>query len=100
MENRRIKNTADAGVEYKTELLTTAIKNAVLGIEDLLKEVREEAFGEGKPRTAANTLQVLAEAAARYAVTTKVYAAQLATLKLIQDVVNAEQKEENKEEKA
>lgn len=92
MENRRIKNIADAGVEHKTQLLTTAIKNAVLGIEDLLKEVREEAFGEGKPRTAANTLQVLAEAAARYAVTTKGYAAQLATLKLVQEVVDSEQK--------
>lgn len=42
MENRRIKNTADAGVEYKTGLLTTAIKNAVEGVEDLLKEVRRE----------------------------------------------------------
>lgn len=94
MENRRIKNTADAGVEYKTQLLTTAIKNAVEGIEDLLKEVREEAFREGNPRTAANTLQVLAEAAARYAVTTKVYAAQLTTLRLIQEVVDSEQKKE------
>ena len=99
MENRRIKNTADAGVEYKTQLLTAAIKNAVQGIEDLLKEVREEAFGEGKPRAAAVTLQVLAEAAARYAVTARVYAAQLETLTLIQQVVNAEQKEENKEER-
>lgn len=96
MENRRIKNTADAGVEYKTGLLTTAIKNAVEGVEDLLKEVREEAFGEGKPRTAANTLQVLAEAAARYAVTTKVYAAQLTTLLCIQEVVNAEYTGEEK----
>ena len=94
MENRRIKNIADAGVEHKTQLLRTAIKNAVLGIEDLLKEVREEAFGEGKPRTAANTLQVLAEAAARYAVMTKVYAGQLATLKLIQEVVDSESTEE------
>lgn len=94
MENRRIKNIADAGVEHKTQLLRTAIKNAVLGIEDLLKEVREEAFGEGKPGTAVNTLQVLAEAAARYAVTTKVHAAQLATLKLIQEVADSESTEE------
>lgn len=43
---------------------------------------------------------VKAEAAARYAVTARVYAAQLTTLTLIQQVVNAEQKEENKEEKA
>lgn len=96
MENRRIKNTADAGVEYKTGLLTTAIKNAVEGIEDLLKEVREEAFGEGKPHQAAMTLQVLAEAAARYAVTARVYAAQLETLKLIQEVVESESTEEEK----
>ena len=96
MENRRIKNTADAGVEYKTELLTTAIKNAVLGIEDLLKEVREEAFGEGKPRTAAVTLQVLAEAAARYAVTARVYAAQLETLVRMREAANEEYTVEEK----
>lgn len=100
MKNRRIKNTADAGVEYKTGLLTTAIKNAVEGIEDLLKEVREEAFEEGKPRTAAVTLQVLAASAAKYAVTARICEAQLKTLKCMQEAANAEQKEENKEEKA
>ena len=100
MENGLIKKSIDAGVEYKTGLLTTAIKNAVEGIEDLLKEVREEAFGEGKPRTAAVTLQVLAEAAARYAVTARICEAQLKTLKCMQEAANAEQKEENKEEKA
>lgn len=96
MENRRIKNTADAGVEHKTGLLTTAIKNAVEGIEDLLKEVREEAFGEGKPCSAAVTLQMLAASAAKYAVTARIYEAQLKTLKCMQEAANAEYTGEEK----
>lgn len=96
LENRRIKNTADAGVEYKNGLLTTALKNAVEGIEDLLKEVREEAFGEGKPRTAAVTLQVLAQAAARHAALAMAHEAQLTALKCMQDAANAEYTGEEK----
>lgn len=91
MKNMRIKNTADAWVETKTELLTTTIKHAVLDIEDFLKVVREEAFGEGKPRAAANTLQLLAEAAERYAVTARMHDAQLVTLLCMQEVVDSEE---------
>lgn len=99
MENRRIKNTADASVKSKTNALTTAIETAVEDIDSLLTTLRHE-ISVKHPRQAAVTLQVLAEAAARYAVTAGIYAAQLETLTLIQEVVNAEQKEENKEEKA
>lgn len=93
MENRRIKNTADAGVEAKTKELTEALEGAVEDINSLLITLRHGMFTQ-RPWDAANTLQVLAEAAARYAVTAGIYAAQLETLKLIQKVVDSEQEEE------
>ena len=97
MKNMRIKNTADAWVETKTELLTTTIKHAVLDIEDFLKVVREEAFGEGKPRAAANTLQQLSETVARHARTANAQEAQFMALMRMQEVTNAEYTGEEKE---
>lgn len=95
MENRRIKNTADASVKSKTNALTTVIETAVEGIDSLLTTLLHE-ISVKHPLQAAVTLQVLAEAAARHAVTAGIYAAQLETLKLIQEVVDSESTEEEK----
>lgn len=95
MKDGLIKNSTDASVEAKTKELTEALEGAVEGINSQLITLRHGMFTQ-RPWDAANTLQVLAEEAARYAVTARVYAAQLATLKLIQEVVDSESTEEEK----
>ena len=90
MKNGLIKKSIDASVERKTKELTGALEYAARGIENLLKDMRQDMFVERRSCSAAITLQVLAASAAKYAV----------TLKCMQEAANAEQKEENKEEKA
>ena len=99
MKDEAIKNAIDASVAEKTKELTEALEGAVEGINSLLITLRHEMFTQ-HPWDAAMTLQVLAEAAAKYAVTARICEAQLKTLKCMQEAANAEQKEENKEEKA
>ena len=93
MENGLIKKSIDAGVAEKTKELTEALEGAVEGINSLLITLRHEMFTQ-HPWDAAMTLQVLAKAAAKYAVTARICEAQLETLKLIQKVVDSEQEEE------
>ena len=90
MKNGLIKKSIDASVEAKTKELTGALEYAARGIENLLKDMRQDMFVERRSCSAAITLQVLAASAAKYAV----------TLKCMQEAANAEQKAENKEEKA
>ena len=100
MKNGLIKKSIDASVEAKTKELTGALEYAARGIENLLKDMRQDMFVERRACSAAITLQVLAASAAKYAVTARICEAQLKTLKCMQEAANAEQKEENKEEKA
>lgn len=89
MKNEPIKKAMDASVKRKTEYLTVAIENAVEGINSLLITLRHEMFVKC-PTNAVGTLQQLAEAAAYHAVTASVYAAQLTTLKCMQEAVDLE----------
>lgn len=82
-------------MERNTKELTTAIGNAVESIDSLLNTLRHEILVE-PPRQAALRLQVLAEAAARYAVIARVHAAQLTTLMCMQEAANAEYTGEEK----
>lgn len=95
MKDGHIKNSIDASVEAKTKELTEALEGAVEGINSLLITLRHGMFTQ-RPWDAAITLQVLAEAAAGHAVTASVYAAQLKTLKCMQEVVDSESTEEEK----
>lgn len=95
MKDEAIKNAIDASVAEKTKELTEALEGAVEGINSLLITLRHEMFTQ-HPWDAAMTLQVLAEEAARHAVTAKVYAAQLKTLKCMQEAVDSEYTEEEK----
>lgn len=98
MENRRIKNTADASVKSKTNALTTAIETAVEDIDSLFTTLRHE-ISVKHPRQVVLTLQALAQAAASCTVIAKIHASQLAALLGMQEEVNAEQKKKNKEKK-
>lgn len=95
MEIGLIKNSIDASVEAKTKELTEALEGAVEDINSLLITLRHGMFTQ-RPWDAAITLQLLAKAAARHAVTASVYAAQLTTLKCMQEVVDSESTEEEK----
>ena len=95
MKDEAIKNSIDASVEAKTKELTEALEGAVEGINSLLITLRHGMFTQ-RPWDAAITLQVLAEAAAKYAVTARIYEAQLKTLKCMQEAANAEYTEEEK----
>ena len=95
MENGLIKNSIDASVEAKTKELTEALEGAVEGINSLLITLRHEMFTQ-HPWDAAMTLQVLAEAATRHAVTARAHQAQLTVLMRMQEAANEECPEEEK----
>ena len=95
MKDEAIKNAIDASVAEKTKELTGKLEYAADCLNSLLITLRHE-MAVKHPHQAAQTLQVLAEAAARHAVTAKVYAAQLTTLKCMQEAANAEYTGEEK----
>ena len=95
MKDEAIKNAMDANVEDKAKDLIMALEYAARGIEGLLKDMRQDMFVE-RPCSAAVTLQALAASAAKYAVTARVYAAQLVALKCVQEAANAEYTGEEK----
>ena len=96
MKDELIKKTIDASVEAKTKELTGALEYAARGIENLLKDMRQDMFVERRSCSAAGTLQMLAASAAKYAVTARIYEAQLTTLKCMQEAANAEYTGEEK----
>lgn len=95
MKNELIKKAIDASVAEKTKELTGKLEYAADGMNSLLITLRHE-MDVKHPHQAAQTLQVLAEAAARYAVTARVYAAQLTALMRMQEAANAEYTGEEK----
>ena len=95
MKNGLIKKSIDASVEAKTKELTEALEGAVEGINGLLITLRHEMFTQ-HPWDAAMTLQVLAEAATRHAVTARAHQAQLTVLMRMQEAANEECPEEEK----
>ena len=95
MENGLIKKSIDASVEAKTKELTEALEGAVEGINSLLITLRHEMFTQ-HPWDAAMTLQVLAEAATRHAVTARAHQAQLTVLMRMQEAANEEYTGEEK----
>lgn len=96
MKDGLIKKAIDASVEAKTKELTGALEYAARGIEDLLKDMRQDMFVERRSCSAAVTLQMLAASAAKYAVTARIYEAQLKTLKCMQEAANEESTVEEK----
>ena len=95
MENRLIKKSIDASVEAKTKELTEVLEHAADDMNSLLITLWHE-MSTQHPWDAAMTLQVLAEAAARHAVTARAHQAQLTTLKCMQEVVDSESTEEER----
>ena len=95
MKIGHMKKSIDASVEAKTKELTEALEYAADGINSLLITLWHGMYTQ-RPWDAAITLQVLAEEAAGHAVTASVYAAQLKTLKCMQEVVDSESTEEEK----
>nr|DAL47533.1 MAG TPA_asm: hypothetical protein [Caudoviricetes sp.] len=93
MKDGLIKKAIDASVAEKTKELTERLEYAAQGIDSLLITLRRE-MDVKHPHQAAQTLQALAQAAARHAVFAMAHEAQLTTLLCIQEVVNAEQKKE------
>lgn len=93
MKDGLIKKSIDASVEAKTKELTEALEGAVEDINSLLITLRHE-ISVKHPWDAAMTLQVLAEAAARYAVTARAHQAQLTLLMRMQEAANEECPEE------
>lgn len=96
MKDGLIKKAIDASVEAKTKELTGALEYAARGIEDFLKDMRQDMFVERRSCSAAVTLQMLAASAAKYAVTARICEAQLKTLKCMQEAANAEYTGEEK----
>ena len=95
MKDEAIKNAIDASVAEKTKELTEALEGAVEGINSLLITLRHEMFTQ-HPWDAAMTLQVLAEAATRHAVTARAHQAQITVLMRMQEAANEECPEEEK----
>lgn len=95
MKDELMKKAIDASVAEKTKELTEKLEYAADCLNSLLITLRHE-MAVKHPHQAAQTLQVLAQAAARHAVTASVYAAQLTTLKCMQEVVDSESTEEEK----
>ena len=95
MKDEAIKNSIDASVEAKTKELTEALEGAVEGINSWLITLRHGMFTQ-RPWDAAVTLQMLAESAAKYAVTARAHQAQLTALMCMQEAANAEYPEEEK----
>lgn len=95
MKDGLIKKAIDASVEEKRKELTGELEHAAQGIDRLLITLRHELFVK-QQREAALTLQVLAEAAERHAVTARVCEAQLTALMRMQEMANAEYTGEEK----
>lgn len=84
-----------ASVAAKTKELTEALEGAGKSIQGMLRLLRHEMFTQ-RPWDAAMTLQLLAEAATRHAVTARAHQAQLTTLMRMQEMANAEYTGEEK----
>ena len=95
MKNGLIKKAIDASVEAKAKELTEALEYAADGMNSLLITLRHE-MSTQHPWDAAMTLQVLAEAATRHAVTARAHQAQLTVLMRMQEAANEECPEEEK----
>lgn len=95
MKDELMKKAIDASVAEKTKELTEKLEYAADCLNSSLTTLRHD-MAVKHPHQAAVTLQVLAQAAARHAVTASVYAAQLTTLKCMQEVVDSESTEEEK----
>ena len=95
MKNGLIKKSIDASVEAKTKELTGALEYAADVMNGLLITLRHEMKVKHQHQ-AVQTLQVLAQAAARYAVLAMAHEAQLTALRCMQEVVDSESTEEEK----
>ena len=95
MKDEAIKNAIDASVAEKTKELTGKLEYADDCLNSLLITLRHE-MAVKHPHQAAQTLQVLAQAAARHAALAMAHEAQLTALKCMQEVVDSESTEEEK----
>lgn len=93
MKDEAIKKTIDASVAEKTKELTGKLEYADDCLNSLLITLRHE-MAVKHPHQAAQTLQVLAQAAARHAALAMAHEAQLTALKCMQEAANAEYTEE------
>lgn len=93
MKDGLIKKAIDASVAEKTKELTGKLEYAADGLNSLLITLRHE-MDVKHPHQAAQTLQVLAQAATHHAVLAMAHEAQLTALRRMQDAANAEYTEE------
>lgn len=89
MKDGLIKKAIDASVEEKRKELTERLEYAAQGIDSLLITLRRE-MDVKHPHQAAQTLQALAQAAARHAVFAMAHEAQLTALMRMQKAANEE----------
>lgn len=95
MKDEAIKKALDASVQEKRKELTGELEYAAQGIDSLLITLRRE-MDVKHPHQAAQTLQALAQAAARHAVFAMVHDAQLTALMRMQEAANEEYTGEEK----
>lgn len=95
MKDEAIKNAIDASVAEKTKELTGKLEYVADCLNSLLITLRHE-MAVKHPHQAAQTLQVLAQAAARHAALAMAHEAQITALKYMQEAANAEYTGEEK----
>lgn len=95
MKDGLIKKAIDASVAEKTKELTGKLEHAADCLYSLLITLRHD-MAVNPPHQAAQTLKVLAEAAARHAALAMAHEAQLTALKCMQEAANAEYTGEEK----